>query len=694
VAIGYNSHLFDKKCNTKTERRGHCILYVLVLNIVLLINLSGSIYKRNLDFIGMMIVLFAGASVYFLLSKTKRTNRHRRLLLTNENLFNLLVVLSITNYLTYIYSTGLDAKLFRSIEYVQAFAMAFLFRIKRFKTYRKFIPVVCLSYILIPPCSVMLDSLHLLTSEILLVILVLCLKILLRLRKVRRIQPDQNFFFILPVFFLIWNGISSAIAGTSYNNITFILLQSILLISAYLVFFSLRSSKQLATYALFLILLYTLKIVLIAFSGDTIPSPGGINNNLYGITFEFLIFLGLGVFIVFKSDRRANILLLFIVLLFIALYRLNSRSPIIAIAYSFILFSVYFAKSKFKDIEGKSFGIFIVLVHMLVLGALFYYLSSISKAESILVRAKIWEFGFRGLESNPINFIFGIGDFGKINLLQWAKPGEFLNANLGFVYETGFFQTHLHSDYLAMLYGGGSLNLLIYFSFIGLALIHLLKFQSSPFIRICAITLIAFSVHGLTEPIVMNVFVSFMFWLTFLFLFSTKPLSSNSKIGFPKSLAVALFVSLSSLTLFLVIHNWNQKRSLQFTFNHPQFRKDLRSPQKNKNKTDVRELAGLMDWLDKNDSGLFKFPLFTGEMENQADISLLNFQITKSVTSLNRASLLYCELFQLQPLPRHFNNVRNFSNLASISLDKICDPNTTSKLLSYDPYKMISPDFY
>jgi hypothetical protein len=314
--------------------------------------------------------------------------------------------------------------------------------------------------------------------------------------------------------------------------------------------------------------------------------------------------------------------------------------------------------------------------------------------ESILVRAKLWELGLRGIGQSTFPFILGMGDFGKVNLIQWAGPEEFKSNHLAFRFDSGFFQTHLHSDYIGLLYGAGGIALAFYILNSMFSVNQLVSRETEPKEKLFSVVMIAFSFHALTEPILMSVYSSFLYWITFLFLFKTKMTKTNIAPRYVHFLKLFLTGILFLLVTLFLFANFLERPSLQFILNHPHFKKEVRGFDLDLTKVTDKDREALGFVISNLDYQSSKVSFYPGSLENRADAYLLHALYHNLDSSYQKSSQFYCQLFDRQPTPRHYNNLRNLGKRRGLSLELICDRNLSEKIKNYDKHQLISADFY
>ena len=649
-------------------------------------------YKRNFDFIGISLSLFFIFSFYdFFKKRVGYRSRYRKLILLNNNLFSLLVILNITNLLTYIFSIGLEVKIIRSLEYAQAFLLIFLFRLKKLKHYKKYIPHASLAYLFIPPTSVMVDSSSVFFGQSHL--LILSLNIFLISQRKFRIQLNHKLIFISLLFLIIITG-SGISNGFGYNLFEFLTCNVIIFVSALVLTQSLQKDRNLIQFLKLFLLFFIFKILYIAIYSTDAATRGGVNNNLFGIAFEFLFFISFLLFLISRSKIEKGFFLFICFLLLFCFYKLVSRSPIISISYGIcyvclILFLNHTRMIKFKLVK---YGL--ILFHFCSLSIIFSYLAFYSQMESILIRRKIWALGWRGIESDLKNFFFGLGDFGKVNLVQWLERDDFSGSDNAFEFDTGILQTHLHNDYLAFIYGAGFFFLLLSIISLFFILVQIIQGMDRKTVIVLGMLLVSFSIHGLTEPIITNTYTAFLFWFPFhLILFKFEEFPHPGK----ERNQVFKMIGQGFLTLILLLFlgfNFLHREVTQFVLHHPHLKMEVRALKSRDKKRDKEEQEILMRLAMEFKNRKYFYPFLTGMSENIADILLLDFTLSSRNDSITKSTEIYCSLFELQPIPRNFNNLRNIQNNFGMELGTLCNPKIAKQLARYDKFHFIAKDFY
>ncbi len=662
----------------------------IFLNISLFIQLYLTLFKKNLDFFGLcflfLILLYVGKHRFKGLNiRVKRT-----FIKLNEKIFLLLVLLNGTNLLTYLYSTGNDAKVYRTIEYIQVLIFILVAEIKVFRRYHKFLLPTYLIYLLIPPASVLLDSSSILNVSGLITIIAILIK--LNYRKYSK-SIEIKGFFIRSLFFVFTGGliISGIINRFSFNLIEFIVLSFVLILCSISVSRLVRNPSSFFCILTAVYFTYTVKILYIAYSSLEYGARGGVNNNLIGITLEFLFLIGIFLFYNFQKSKTKYLILFVNVVLVVGLVRVTARTPFISITYGalFLLFYLLLRKKNYL----KNMAYLLPFLHFFILGLFSYFLISLVNSEGVIIRVKLWSLGLSALLENPFHLLFGFGDFGKINLLQWVTKNNFVISNLNFNYDAGFFQTHLHSDFVAFLYGGG---LFLFFWYLCLLFFLVRKLSNgdlNPRNLFCIFTILILSIHGLTEPIITNYYVSFIVWFCLFDLFNER--KSLPTIPFAAKINPVKTFALFSIYLFLFSYNIANIGVFKSIMANPHFKTSLRGLGDKVTDTLLKSGEGRTLFDYHNYFQFYRnFPGSLGYLEAEADVLLFTGITGKNTEYVDRAVVLYCKLFELQPSPRHFNNIRNLMKTSESSPQLNCAKGTLASLYEYDLYGFIPRNFY
>lgn len=665
-------------------------MFIFFLNLILLVNLALSFYKKNADFIGYSFGLLILISIAERLKKKKLIN----LPILNNRLFHTLLIFNVLNLMSVMYSNGLDAKIYRFIEYGQSLFLLFVFKLPRIKNFKKFIPHVLLTYLLIPPGSILLDTSGILNSYALVIIFVILIFLLRNVKSNIFQSASISFWIMIGSLFFILPALSVTFNPLKYNLIEYTFHFVLSLLSVLALLSSIKRQKEWQRFLTLLNFLFTFKIVYIAYYPETLATRGGVNSNLFAISFEFLLLSSVYLALVSRDKifRISQYLIFFI--LSIAIYKLNSRTAAIAIIYALAFAILFFLLIKSNGNKNRKIIYALLLFHFMFLILLFVYLFKFSHLDSILIRVKLWNIALTGICENPYSLLIGLSDIGKINLLNLVTP--FIANELKTypnLFDSGMFQTHLHSDYLAFLYGIGILGLTLYLLLIVRSLIIATKNSNINMTYLSIIIIISFSVHSLTEPIFTNIYTSFLFILPVLIIDNRNHngVKNNQLDGGNKNFILSILLIFS---LILVIYNIKNNSILRYSYIDSHFKKEVRgfsafdsSLQDEKNKA----LNETIRQINSNSMLRFKG---IGILENEADIFLKSYLLNGNKDLIHMAELRYCELFKRQQIPRHYNNLKNLSKITKVTLIEFCQEEQKSFIQNYDKYYLISEEFY
>lgn len=659
-------------------------MLTLFLNILLSINLYLGFYKKILDYVGLfVIILMVFIAVDFFRFKFKI----RRLLIYNEHLFHLLIILFITNNLVFQYSSGLDAKLFRLTELAQNFILFCVPFIPRYRNCRKLIPAVVLFYSMLPPASVLLDSNSPLYSFSLIPVLALNLKLTWSNLEKKGSKNFRFYFLSFASITILIPGLLGILHGFRYNLIEHLLNGFLIFVSTLNLFLYLHNNKNRNKVFYIVLLFYLPKILLLTFYFSTNDSRGGINNNLYAMTLTFLSFV---LFFVIALEQKSKLKFLYIfyaILLFISIYWLKSRTPLFAILIAWSLVLILSKSKNYINFKKNRFYTFASFLVLTTISSLFCYLYFFSKIPSVVVRAQLWKLAFKATFASIQSALFGLGDYGKINLLKFISQENIEDVKKLIQYGGGFFQMHLHNDFIALLFGSG---------FIIIAAFSIHIFFLSKIINLKKENLIfsalqlSMLIYGITEPILTSVFSGVIFWFANLnSTFGVKDIHRTADFHFRKlvvSIGMIIFVCLP----FLTIMNFNFSKILKFYFNNYNLRQEIRGlNQSDLLKENEKLISNLQEINNTQKNNAFVF--FSGQKELVADLQLYEFKINKNNALPSSLKANYCELFYLQPTPGHFNNIKNLSKFLNEQYVDFCKQ---GKLDVYDQYQLVPENFY
>lgn len=675
------------------------ILVLLFLNCVLIVNLHIINHKRNFDIIGILVFLFIAIKIFKIVKKRKGFKRKKLRIFTQFLIdgFFLLLLINTTVNMSHLFSNGVDAKIFRISEYIQVLFFSFIITIAKFKSYKKFFPEFILIYLLIPPGSVTSVQGYLLYPNTLIIIFITLLWIIYSkiINKISITIPLLT-VCILPLIYIFLPFLGFLNNSWTLNLLEFISSNLISIGSAFIISFTVKKEKDWHKIFILILLGFIIKLFIIGFIPSPNPTRGAVNNNLYAISFEFFFFIVLILFLRVKEKILKIILFLLLLLVLLNIYNLQSTTALFAISFTIIyMIGLYLFIKSFPKSKNYIFQMSFISLIILIGSSLFYILSKYTTA-SMNVRIKIWELAFRGWTSSIKSFLIGVGDYGKINFLQYVKLIDAEEIKNFQEFGSGFFQLHIHNEYLAFAYGSGLLYILVFFLLALYPIFRLSKnIQNFSIYHAFGLVIFSYLIHGLTEPIVSAGLTGFIFWLCYFSVMINVKEDNQLFYKINNKFFKPVFSILMILIVYFSIGNIFYRDLIQLFFHSPQIQTEVRDLEKDHKKI-VLNKNELKSVIEKTEIKVKYFPTSIYEFVNLADIYLYQAKMNKEKNSPNRSRNLYCKSFDLLPIPSFYNNLRNISNMEKKELGDICtkEKNISEKLYRFDLYNLVPSNFY